>query len=106
MSGFPAGGNLGWCQGALSGGPPGSGNCGGPIRQGRADADGALTDPSYPVSRFLFVPALGRTVDCADPAERCVTLTGLGVRSRQRRPNQGAARQCARHSGASQPSAT
>jgi hypothetical protein len=72
MSGFPAGGNLGWCQGALSTGPPSAGNCGGPIRQGQADANGTLTDPSYPVARFIFVPALNRVVDCADPAESCI----------------------------------
>jgi alpha-tubulin suppressor-like RCC1 family protein len=72
MTGFPSGGSLGWCQAALTPGPPSSGNCGGPIRLGQADADGALTDPSYPVARFIFVPAAGRTVDCADPRETCV----------------------------------
>ena len=73
MSGFAPSTTLGWCQAAVAGGvTPGPGLCGGPVRTGTSDASGGLTDPTYPVARTIFVPALGRTVDCADPAERCV----------------------------------
>jgi Neocarzinostatin family/Sushi repeat (SCR repeat) len=69
LAGFPALGTVGWCQGVPVE-PASSSNCGGPIRTGQTDASGGLTDPSYPVARFIFVPTLGRTVDCA--AETCV----------------------------------
>ncbi|HET6953077.1 MAG TPA: hypothetical protein VFI47_22035 [Acidimicrobiales bacterium] len=72
LSGFPASGSVAWCQGVLTGGPASQGNCGGPIRQGSTDAAGAHTDPAYPVARMIYVAALGRVVDCADPAEACV----------------------------------
>jgi alpha-tubulin suppressor-like RCC1 family protein len=72
MTGFPAGGSVGWCQAALAPGPPSASDCGGPVRLGQADAGGSLTDPGYAVARFIEVPALGRVVDCADPAETCV----------------------------------
>ena len=69
MSGFPASGTVGWCQGVPVE-PASTSNCGGPVRTGQTDASGGLIDPSYPVARFIFVPTLGRTVDCA--AETCV----------------------------------
>jgi Neocarzinostatin family/Sushi repeat (SCR repeat) len=69
MTGFPALGTVGWCQGvALA--PASASNCGGPIRTGQADASGSVNDPSYPVARIIFIPTLNRTVDCA--VEACV----------------------------------
>lgn len=69
LAGFPALGTVGWCQGVPVE-PASASNCGGPIRTGQTDASGGLIDPSYPVARFIFVPTLGRTVDCA--AETCI----------------------------------
>jgi hypothetical protein len=72
LSGFPALGTVGWCQAVVGAGAASASNCGGPVRTAQADASGRVTDPAYPVARFIAVPALGRTVDCADPAEDCV----------------------------------
>ncbi len=72
LSGFAPSAPLGWCQAVVASVPAGSGLCGGPIRTGTADSTGALNDPSYPLARNIYVPALGRWVDCANPAEHCV----------------------------------
>jgi alpha-tubulin suppressor-like RCC1 family protein len=79
LSGFAPAATLGWCQAVVASVPAGPGLCGGPIRTGTADANGALVDPAYPLARNIYVPALGRSVDCADPAERCV-LAAADVR--------------------------
>ncbi len=65
MSGFATAATLGWCEGLVSTEPASPGLCGGPIRTGTADVNGRLTDPAYPIARFIFVPAVGRVVDCA-----------------------------------------
>jgi len=67
MSGFAPSATLGWCEGTVAT-PASPSLCGGPIRTGTADAHGTLTDSAYPVARFIFVPALGRVVDCAHEA--------------------------------------
>jgi hypothetical protein len=79
LSGFAPSATLGWCQAVVASVPAGPGLCGGPIRTGTADANGALVDPAYPLARNIYVPALGHSVDCADPAERCV-LAAADVR--------------------------
>ena len=74
LSGFAPSATLGWCQAVVAPVPAATGLCGGPIRTGTADATGALSDPAYPLARNIYVPALARWVDCANPAERCVLV--------------------------------
>lgn len=43
-----------------------------PFARAKRTPTAPLPNPSYPVARFIFVPAFNRIVDCADPAESCI----------------------------------
>ena len=63
-SGFAANTSVGYCQ-AIQDTTPETSDCGGTLRLTTTDAAGNFADPAYPVRRFILVPSLGRTVDCA-----------------------------------------
>jgi hypothetical protein len=70
-SGFTPGASVGWCLGVVTA-TPSSNNCGtSTIRLGTADAQGGFSG-TLQLRRFIFVPSLQRTVDCANPPDACV----------------------------------
>jgi alpha-tubulin suppressor-like RCC1 family protein len=63
LAGWPAGGTVPWCQAVLFGQASPS-NCGNLLVFSSTDATGTVV-ATYTVTRVMFVPALGRSVDCA-----------------------------------------
>ena len=78
-SGWAPNAEVGWCQGIPSVGAPSDSYCGtGTITFGTADATGHFSG-SLVLARYLSIPALGHSVDCGNPAVKCVI--GAGDRS-------------------------
>ena len=69
-SGFTPGAQIGWCQ-AVQDATPSQADCGMAFRTAFADAGGNFS-ASHQLVRFMFVPSLGVTVDCANPPPACV----------------------------------
>lgn len=62
-TGFPAGTFMGACQGVTDA-TPAINDCGGDTVTATSNAAGEVTFTNYPVRRLMFVPSLGRNVDC------------------------------------------
>jgi hypothetical protein len=74
-AGFVPGTVAGWCQGVDPPGAASFDDCGVNTTYSRTvEADGSFTGQAA-VERFIYVPSLGRWVDCAEPAEGC----GIGA---------------------------
>jgi large repetitive protein len=70
-SGWIAVAQLAFCEAVVLG-PPDASNCGnGTINFATADGTGNFSGSPI-IKRNIFVPKLGRQVDCADPAAQCV----------------------------------
>ena len=73
-SGFGGSVDVYMCQGVHSeSNRPDPNNCGGFIENTTASGTGSYTN-SYEVHRFIYAPALGRTVDCAASASSCIMI--------------------------------
>jgi Neocarzinostatin family/Calx-beta domain len=71
-AGLPSGDSAGWCQAVGSGAPPSTGDCGlNTSGIGLIDSSGDVHG-SARLARYIYVPTLGRWVDCVNPAAHCV----------------------------------